>query len=80
MSVVVGTIVGAFIGRNIVRVLCLPGSCPSLEIVAAVLGAVGAFVGVGLVVALVTRSFDEYYEAIEARRPPPEPGCETDDD
>lgn len=79
VSVVVGTVVGAFIGRNLVRVLCLPGSCPTLEIVAAVLGAIGAFVGVGLVVALVTRSFDEYHEAVEAGRPPPEPGCEQEE-
>ncbi len=41
---------------------------------------VGAVVGVGIVVALVSRSFDEYREAIDAGRPPPEPGCETDQD
>lgn len=79
VAVVVGTVVGAFIGRNIVRVLCLPGACPTLEIVAAVLSGVGAFLGVGLIVALVTRSFDEYHEAVEGQRPPPEPGCEGEE-
>ena len=48
-------------------------------VVAAVVTGLGALVGVGLVVALVTRSFDEYHEAVAANRPPPEPGCETDE-
>lgn len=62
ISVFAGTVVGAFLGRNIVRVLCLPGTCVPLEATAAVLLGLGALVGVGLVVALVTRSFDEYRE------------------
>lgn len=78
LSVVVGTIAGAFIGRNVVRALCLPGSCPGLEITAAILTGIGAFIGIGLVVALVTRSFDEYYEAVARDRPPPRTGCGPD--
>ena len=78
LSVVVGTVAGAFIGRNIVRTLCLPGACPALEITAAVLTGIGAFIGIGLVVALVTRSFDEYHEAVARDRPPPRTGCGPD--
>ncbi|RPI23520.1 MAG: hypothetical protein EHM57_03865 [Actinobacteria bacterium] len=68
VSVFTGTVVGAYLGRSIVRALCLPGSCVALEVVAAVLLGAGAFVGVGLVAALVTRSFDEYREI---GKPPP---------
>ncbi len=78
LSVVVGTVAGAFIGRNIVRALCLPGTCSALEITAAVLTGIGAFIGIGLVVALVTRSFDEYHEAVARDRPPPRTGCGPD--
>lgn len=80
LTVAAGTGGGALVGQGIVRALCLPGSCPGFEAVAAVLTGLGALVGVGLVVALVTRSFDEYREAIAANRPSPTPGCETGDD
>ncbi len=80
LAIAVGTIGGALVGRGVVRALCLPGSCPGLEATAAVITGVGALIGVGLVVALVTRSFDEYHEAVAANRPPPTPGCETDGD
>lgn len=79
LAVVVGTVAGAFIGRNVVRALCLPGTCAGLETGAAILTGIGAFIGIGLVVALVTRSFDEYNEAAAANRPPPRTGCGPDE-
>ncbi len=63
VPVLVGTAAGAFIGRMITRILCLPGSCPGFEIAGAILTAIGALVGVGLVVVLTVRSIDEYNEA-----------------
>lgn len=60
LAVTAGSAVGVLVGQRIVRVLCLPSECRGLEAVAAILTGVGAFVGVGLVVALVIRSFDEY--------------------
>jgi hypothetical protein len=77
LAVIVGTAVGALVGRSIVHTLCLPGGCLGLEIVAAVVTAAGALVGVGLVVALATRSFDEYQEGLAARQMPGDP---PDDD
>lgn len=62
ISIVAGGLTGAWIGRAIVRALCLPGSCPPVEAGAAVLTGLGATVGIGLVVALVVRSFEEYRE------------------
>ena len=79
LSVALGTVIGALLGSSIVHALCLPSSCPAAETGAAVVTAIGAFVGVGLVVALATRSFDEHREAVAAGRPPPTPGCETGD-
>ena len=38
-----------------------------------------AFIGIGLVAALVTRSFDEYNERVDAGLPPTGVGCETDE-
>ncbi len=78
LSVVLGGVIGLVLGRSIVRVLCRPTGCPAVEWTAAAATAAGAVVGIGLVVALATRSFDEYREAVAAQRPPPEPGCETD--
>lgn len=78
-AVFAGALVGALVGRSIVRVLCLPGTCVPMEIIAAILTGIGALIGVGLVAALVTRSFDEYHEAVAARRPPPTPGCKTEE-
>jgi hypothetical protein len=58
-----GTFVGGILGRSSARVLCFPKDCASAEIVAASLAGIGTFVGVGLVAALVTRSFDEFRES-----------------
>ncbi len=77
ITVAIGTITGALVGQGVVAALCLPGNCPGLEALGAVMTGLGALVGVGMVVALVVRSFDEYHEAIAANRPPPSPGCET---
>lgn len=79
VPVLLGTVAGAAIGRNVVRVICLPDRCPSLEVGAAVLAALGAFIGIGLVVALVARSFDEYWEATAKQQPPPEPDGESNE-
>ena len=80
VSVAIGTVIGVVLGRSIVRVLCAPSGCPTVEWVTGVATGIGAFVGIGLVVALATRSFDEYNEALAAQRPPPEPGCEAEED
>lgn len=64
-----GAIIGAWIGREIVRALCLPGSCPTVEVVGSLFTGLGSMVGIGLVVALVVRSFDEYRESGETPRP-----------
>ena len=61
-TVFVGAMAGALIGASIVETICLPGSCVPLEITAAAVSGIAAFIGVGLVAALVTRSFDEYNE------------------
>lgn len=63
IAVIAATATGVLVGKSIVRVLCLPNECIGLETTAAVLTGIGAFVGVGLVVALVMRSFDEYRTA-----------------
>jgi hypothetical protein len=80
ISVAVGGVAGLFVGTSVIRVLCLPDTCKGLEAFGGSVTAAGAIVGVGIVVALATRSFDEYHEAVQAGRPPPEPGCETDQD
>ena len=83
VPVVVGAIAGGILGRSIVHTLCLPGDCPGAETAAALLTGLGAFVGVGLVAALVTRSFEEYRES-KAQSPEsrenPEPGAQNPDD
>lgn len=61
-AIVGGGIVGAWIGREIVRALCLPGSCVNVEVAGSVVTGLGSTLGIGLVVALVVRSFDEYWE------------------
>lgn len=61
-TIAAGGIVGAWIGREIVRALCLPGSCTGVEVAGAVFTGFGSILGIGLVVALVVRSFDEYRE------------------
>ena len=78
-SVATGAAIGFVLGRGIVRLLCAPAGCPAVEWTAAVVTSIGAFIGVGLVVALAVRSFEEYREGSDARRPPPEDGGDPDD-
>jgi len=61
-AIVAGGVVGVWIGREIIRALCLPGSCTTVEVAGAAITGVGSMVGIGLVAALVVRSFDEYWE------------------
>jgi len=78
-TVLVGTMAGALIGSSIVQAICLPSTCLPLEIAGGIVTALVSFVGVGLVAALVTRSFDEYNERSEAGLPPTGVGCEVRD-
>ncbi|MDK1009612.1 MAG: hypothetical protein QGM46_01665 [Actinomycetota bacterium] len=77
-TVLVGTMSGWLIGSSVVHAICLPATCEALEVTGGVVTAALSFIGVGLVAALVTRSFDEYYERDEAGLPPTSVGCETD--
>ncbi len=76
-TTIVGVAAGALIGSSVVATICLPASCVGFEIGGAVVLGAASLVGVGLVAALVTRSFDEYNESIEAGRERPTVGCET---
>lgn len=78
MTVFVGAMSGALVGASIVETICLPGTCVPLEMTAAGVSGIAAFIGVGLVAALVTRSFDEYNEHVAAGQEPPSPGCEAE--
>lgn len=80
MTVFVGSMTGVLIGASIVETICLPASCVGLELTAGAVVGAASFVGVGLVAALVTRSFEEYREALDEGRPPPAPGCEAEPD
>lgn len=73
----VGAMTGGLIGSSIVSTICLPASCVPLETTAGIVTATAAFIGVGIVAALVTSSFDEYYERLDAGLPPTEVGCEV---
>ena len=75
----VGAGVGAYLGGTIVGVLCEPSGCPAFEAGAALLTGIGALVGVGLVVALATRSFDEYREGQARREAAAPPEAEDSD-
>lgn len=77
MTVFVGAMTGGLIGSSIVSTICLPDTCTTLEIIAGIVTAIAAFVGVGIVAALVTRSFDEYNERVDAGLPPTGVGCEV---
>ena len=79
-TVFVGSMAGALIGASIVETICLPGSCVAQAAGAAVLLGLASFVGVGLVAALVTRSFDEYNESVASGAPSPGVGCEGEPD
>ena len=76
----VGAAAGALIGASVVETICLPDTCTGLEVGGAFVFGVVSLIGVGLVAALVTRSFDEYNESVEDGRPPPEVGCEMPED
>lgn len=75
--VLVATMAGGLIGSSIVEAICLPSSCTPLEAAGGMVTAVLTFIGVGLVAALVTRSFDEYNEREAEGLPPTEVGCEV---
>jgi hypothetical protein len=64
VSVLVGSMAGGLIGSSVVEAICLPSSCQSLEIAGGLITAGLSFVGIGLVAALVARSFDEYNERL----------------
>jgi len=77
MTVFVGAMTGGLIGSSVVSTICLPDTCVPLEITAGIVTAIASFIGVGIVAALVTRSFDEYNERLDAGLPPTEIGCEV---
>ena len=79
MTVFVGAMTGGLIGSSIVSTICLPNTCTSLEVVAGIVTAIAAFIGVGIVAALVSRSFDEYNERVDAGLPPTGVGCEVEE-
>ena len=74
-----GTGVGAYLGATVVGAVCQPAGCPAFETAAAVTTGIGALVGVGLVVALVARSFDEYRDSQRRGAPPATSSCNADD-
>jgi hypothetical protein len=75
----IGAGVGAYLGGTIVGVLCEPTGCVAFEAAAATATGIGALVGIGLVVALVTRSFDEYQDSQRRGTPPATSSCSVDD-
>lgn len=77
VTVLVGTMTGWLIGSSIVEAICLPSTCPVLGGTGGLVSGAIAFVGVGLVAALVARSFDEYNERSAAGLPPTGVGCEV---
>lgn len=80
MTVFVGSMAGVLIGASIVETICLPDTCVAVEATAGAVVGLASLVGVGLVAALVTRSFDEYNENVAEGKPPPTAGCESDPD
>ncbi len=86
LPVVAAGVAGALIGRNFARVACLPveadavaAGCGGRELLWAVLGALGAAVGVAVVIVLAIRSLAEWrhYQRGEGDRP--EAGCEREE-
>ncbi len=69
VAVAAAGVVGLVIGKTVVDALCLPGTCVPLSWLAAVLTAAGSLVGVGLVVALAVRSFEEHQAATRPDAP-----------
>lgn len=81
VPVAIGAGIGGYVGGTIIGVLCEPEGCPAFEAFGAVTTGIGALVGVGLVVALATRSFDEYRESVARRtisEPPPGESRDSD--
>ncbi len=72
-----GAAAGALIGASIVETICLPSTCPAYEFAGALVLGLASIIGVGLVAALVARSFDEYNESVIKGEEPPGPGCEV---
>jgi hypothetical protein len=79
MTVFAGAAAGVLIGSSIVETICLPAACVGLEITGGVVIGLASMIGVGMVAALVTRSFDEYNESVAQGKEPPSVGCETAD-
>jgi hypothetical protein len=75
----IGAGIGAYLGGTIVGVLCEPAGCPAFETVAATTTGIGALVGIGLVVALATKSFDEFQESRRLGTPPATSSCSVDE-
>jgi len=78
-TVFAGASAGVLIGSSIVETICLPDTCVGFEITGGVVIGLAAMIGVGMVAALVTRSFDEYNESVAQGKEPPGVGCETGD-
>lgn len=76
-TVFVGTAAGVLIGSSIVETICLPDTCVGLEVTGGIVIGLASLIGVGMVAALVTRSFDEYNESLAEGKEPPTVGCET---
>ncbi len=80
VTVLTASVAGGFIGSRVVEAICLPQTCRNLEITGGIVVAALTFAGVGLLTALVARSFDEYNEREGAGPPPTEVGCEVPED
>lgn len=74
----IGAAIGAYVGGTSVGAICEPKGCAAFEATAAAVTGLGALVGIGLVVALASRSFDEYHAAVAKGVDPPVTACETD--
>lgn len=77
VTAIAGASAGALIGASIVETICLPDTCVAYEVAGALVLGLASIVGVGLVAALVARSFDEYNESVIKGEEPPGPGCEA---
>jgi hypothetical protein len=75
----IGAGIGAYAGATVVGVVCEPTGCPAFETTAAAATGMGALVGVGLVVTLVARSFDEFRDSQRRGIPPATSSCDVDD-
>ena len=77
VTMFVGAATGVLIGSSIVETICLPDTCVALEATGGVVLGIASMIGVGMVAALVTRSFDGFYESAAEGKEPPTVGCET---